>query len=443
MSDTLLIKNGIIATLGEQNRMLTGHAILCEDGLIKRIAPIASFGDYQGRTLDAAGKVVLPGFINAHMHFYSTFARGLGKAAPSANFNEVLKNLWWRLDKQLTLDDCYYSALVPCIQAIRNGTTTIIDHHASPGVVRGSLDRIAKAVGQTGLRACLCYEVSDRDGPGIAQEGLEENAAFIRRNLAEKNPMLSALFGAHAAFTLSDSTLDRIGQTMSDLDAGCHIHTAEAASDEAYNVTNHGQRVVERLHKHGILGPKTIAAHCVHVDEAEMDLLASTGTAVAHNPQSNQNNAVGIANIVRMAEKGIAVGLGTDAMTVNMLEEVRVALWAQHLRADNPSVGFMEVASALTLNNARIANRYFSPSVGVLREGYAADIVLMDYDPITPFDEGTFLGHLIFGLSQAAVDTTIVAGRVLMEGKQLTLDLDEAEVAAKCRELAGALWGRF
>lgn len=443
MSRTLLIKNGIIVTLGDENRVLYGHALLCRDGLIKSIAPQSEFRGKYSKVIDAHGKVALPGFINSHMHFYSTMVRGLGKAAPSRDFAEVLKNLWWRLDKKLTLDDCYYSALLPLIDAIKRGTTTLIDHHASPGAARGSLDRIAQAVKETGLRASLCYELSDRDGAKVAEAGLEENAAFIKRCAKEGDLQLKALFGLHASFTIGDKTLAKAAALGHDLGAGFHVHAAEARSDQDYNEKNYGLRVVERLHKFGILGPKTIAAHCVHVNEDEMNLLRDTGTAVAHNPQSNMNNAVGVADIIKMASKGVLVGLGTDAMTVNMLEEVRAALWAQHLSQDNPSVGFMEALSTLMFNNAKIANRYWDPKVGVLAEGCAADVVLMDYYPPTPLDENTFLGHLGFGLSQSFVDTTICGGRVLMENKKLKIDLDEEAVAAKSLELARRLWERF
>jgi putative selenium metabolism protein SsnA len=440
---TLFIKNGIVVTLGDENKVLYGHAVLCEGKYIKKIAPRKTFRGKYDKVIDATGQVVLPGFINAHMHFYSTMVRGLGKAAPAADFQEVLENLWWRLDKKLTLDDCYYSALLPLIDAIRHGTTTLIDHHASPFAVRGSLDVIAKAVKKVGLRASLCYEVSDRDGDKIAQEGIDENAAFIKRCQREYDDQLRALFGLHASFTISDKTLERAADAGHSLGAGFHVHTAEAQSDQDYNVEHFKMRVVERFHKFGILGKKTIAAHCVHVNEREMDLLAETGTAVAHNPQSNMNNAVGVADIVRMTRKGVLVGLGTDAMTVNMLEELRAALWAQHLSHGDPSCGFMEAVSTLAFNNAKIANRYWNGKLGVLKEGNYADIILSDYHPPTQFDESTLLGHLCFGLSQSVVDTTIASGRVLMRNKKLKLDIDEAEAAAKSRDLAKKLWDRF
>jgi len=441
MKKTILIKNGIIATLGEKNKVLTGHALLIEDGLVKKIAPQKTFKGRYGKVIDAAGKLVLPGFINAHMHFYSTFARGLGKAAPSRNFVEILNNLWWRLDKQLTNADSYYSAVIPLINAVRKGTTTIIDHHASPFAITGSLAAVEKAVRETGLRAALCYEVSDRDGKEKAKEGLDENSAFIAACQAKDDNMVKALFGLHASFTLSDETLEEAAYRGHKLGAGFHIHTAESQADQLHCESHHKLRVVERLRDFGILGRRSIAAHCVHVNELETQILKETETAVVHNPQSNANNSVGIADLTGLAAGGVLVGLGTDAMTVNMLEELRCALWLQHLKRD-PSQGFMEAANALLVNNARIANRYFK-GLGELKPGFAADIVIMDYIPPTPMDASNFAGHLIFGISQATVDTTIAAGRVLMESKELKLDIDEEEISRKSMELAKKLWKKF
>ena len=439
----ILIRNGILITFGKPCRVLEGHALLVEDGRIARIAPPASIEGSFDRVLDAKGKVVLPGLVNAHMHFYSTLVRGLGKAAPSRNFQEVLENLWWRLDRKLSLADVEVSAQVILLEAIRKGTTTLVDHHASPGAVRGSLDAIALAVKACGLRACLCYEVSDRDGERVAQEGLEENAAFARRCAREQDPRLRALIGLHAAFTLSDRTLERAAALGRELDVGFHVHVAEAASDVAMNRERHGSTPVARLAAHGLLGPRSIAGHAVHVNDADMDILAAAGTFVAHNPQSNLNNAVGIANVTELVRRGVRVGLGTDAMTVDMLQELRVGRSAQHLRQENPSCGFMELTDTLVVRNPQLATQLWGTSIGTLAEGAAADVILVDYEPPTPLDEGTALGHLVFGISQATVDTTICGGRILMEGKRLQLDVDEAALAAHGRELARQLWARF
>ena len=438
---TILIKNGTIVTLGEKNKVLTGCALLIEGGLIKKIAPQKSFKGKYSKVIDAHGKVVMPGFINAHMHFYSTMVRGLGKAQPSRNFTEILNNLWWRLDKKLTVEDSYYSAVIPMINAVRKGTTTMIDHHASPFAIKGSLKAIEKASRETGLRSCLCYEVSDRDGSDIAKEGLDENSEFIRHAAESDDNMIKAMFGLHASFTLTDGTLEEAAYRGHKLGVGFHIHTAESQSDQLHAESHHRLRVIERLRGFGILGKQSIAAHCVHVNDAEIEMLRETGTAVVHNPQSNANNSVGIADIVKMSAQGVLVGLGTDAMTVNMFEELREALWLQHLKHD-PAQGFMEAYTALTVNNAKIANRYFK-GLGELKEGYAADVILMDYFPPTPMDASTFAGHLVFGLSQSQVDTTIAAGRILMENKELKLDIDEEEVSAKSLELSTKLWNRF
>lgn len=440
---TILIKNGIIITLGEPNKVLYGHSLLIENGLIKKIAPTNSFTGSYDKIIDASGKIVMPGFINAHMHFYSTLVRGYGKVAPSKDFNEVLQNLWWRLDKKLVLEDCYYSTLIPAMNAIRHGTTTLIDHHASPFAVRGSLTQIAKAVKEVGLRASLCYEVSDRDGQKIADEGLEENVDFIKQCNNNNDNQFKALFGLHASFTIGEQTLEKAAMLGKELGVGFHVHTAEAASDQVHCETNHKMRVVERFNKFGILGEKSIAAHCVHINEKEMELLAETKTAVAHNPQSNMNNAVGVADIIKMQNKGVLVGLGTDAMTVNMMEEVRVALWLQHLYQKNPSVGFVEAISTLLFNNSKIANRYWNPKIGELKENYAADVILIDYFPPTPLDESTFLGHFMFGITQSIVDTTIIDGKILMENRKLQIDIDEERINARARELAKELWERM
>jgi len=441
--NSYIITGGTILGFDPANPVIEDHAILVADGKIIRIAPEAEFSLVQCERVDASGKIVMPGLINAHHHFYSTLVTGLGKAAPSKDFNEVLANLWWRLDKKLSDDDTYISALISALQAVKKGCTTVIDHHASPWAIPGSLSLIAKAASEAGIRASLCYEVSDRDGEDKALQGIEENARWIASCQAQKDPMLKGLFGMHAAFTLSDDTLKRISALVMDLGCGTHIHAAEAESDELYNIQHHGKRVVERLHDFGLINSSSILAHGVHLNAREMMLVASSGAAIVTNPQSNLNNAVGIADLVKMTELGITVGLGTDAMTVNMLEELRVGLWAQHLRQNNPSAAFMEVASTLLFNNPRIAQKYWGPDHGTIAAGGPADLIFVDYDPHTPLTPETWIGHVIFGISQANVNTTICAGKVLMWNGQLMLDLDEAELKARSRSLAKALWDRF
>jgi len=443
MERSLLITNGTIAVPGPVPRLLVDHELLIECGVITRIAPRAVVDPLHVDTLDAHGLLVLPGFINLHTHLYSTFARGLSKTLPAQDFGGVLNTLWWRLDKALTLDDCYWSALPALLEAIRRGTTTVIDHHASPHAVSGSLVSIARAVRQAGVRAALCYEVSDRDGQAVAHEGILENVAFLAGVAATGEEHLKAMFGLHASFTLSEKTLVSAAEAARDAGIGIHVHVAESLVDQEETFRSTGQRVVNRLARTGVLGPTAIAAHCVHVDPEEMDLLASTGTVVAHNPQSNMNNAVGVADVAALRAHNVHVGLGTDAMTMDMREELRAGIWAQRLRSGDTSAGCGDLVHALWTENPAMVSRIWDMPIGTLQEGSAADIILVEYRPPTPLTDESLPGHLVYGIAGAPVVTTIVDGRVLMLDGKLLLDLDEQEVAVKARVAAERLWKRF
>ncbi len=438
-----IIHSAEILSFDSRKPYLKDHALMVEDGRIAKIAPYAQLKDENCEHIDATGKILMPGLINAHHHFYSTLVTGLGKAAPSKDFNEVLNNLWWRLDKQLVLRDSYISAAISAINCIRKGTTTVIDHHASPYHIAGSLSEIGKAVKDIGLRASLCYEVSDRDGIQRRDEGIAENLSFIEAYGKNRDPQLKALFGMHAAFTLSDDSLGKIARIVADAACGTHIHVAEAQSDQRYNIEHYGKRVVERLRDFGLINANSVLAHGVHLSPKEMMIVADLGAAVVTNPQSNLNNAVGIADVCKMTELGITVGLGTDAMTVSMPEELRVGLWAQHLKQENPSAGFMEIASTLLFNNPVIAQKYWGKGHGTLIEGANADMILVDYDPHTPLNAETWIGHVIYGISQAPVEATIVNGEFLMWDGELLLGVDEQDLRAESRALAASLWERF
>jgi cytosine/adenosine deaminase-related metal-dependent hydrolase len=247
----------------------------------------------------------------------------------------------------------------------------------------------------------------------------------------------------HAAFTLSDETLKVISALVNETQCGTHIHAAEADSDQRFNIEHYGKRVVERLKDQGLINRQSILAHGVYLSPKEMMMVAEQGAALVTNPQSNLNNAVGIADVCKMRELGITVGLGTDAMTVNMLEELRVGLWAQHLKQNNPSAGFMEIAGTLVFGNPAIAQKYWGKGHGTISEGAAADFILVDYDPHTPLNSETWIGHLIYGISQAKVEATVCRGDFLMWNGELMLNLDEAELRAESRSLAQALWNRF
>ena len=452
----MLITHARLATLGLSSlrtETLGDEPILVEDGALliegDRIAALGTTAELTARypaaeRWDAGGQLVLPASLCAHTHFYGAFARGMAiPGEPPANFPQILERLWWRLDKALTLEDVRYSALVCLVDAIRHGTTTLIDHHASPNAIEGSLDAIAEAVQEARLRACLCYEVTDRDGPERAQAGIAENVRFAKSLISNPQPLLSASFGLHASLTLSDETLaDCVA--ANDEGLGFHIHVAEDIADQEDSLRKSGQRVVHRLHDASILGPRTIAVHCIHVDESEIELLAETGTWVTHQPRSNMNNGVGVAPVEAMLRAGVKLGLGNDGFSNQMLAEMKAAYLVHKLDQRDPrAMGGDLVMRLAYANNGQLA-RVFWPdlTLGELGEGAAADLVFVDYYPTTPLTAGNLPWHLLFGVEASAITATVCAGRVLMRDRQL-LTLDEEAITARSRELAAQVWERL
>ena len=441
----MLITHATLATLGSDPRLIENGALLIEDGRIKEVGKTSDFRERfpNVERWDAGGKLVLPGSICGHTHFYGAFARGMAiPGAPPENFPQILQQLWWRLDKALTPEDVRYSALVCLVDAVRHGTTTLIDHHASPNAVEGSLDIIAEAVQEAGLRASLCYEVTDRDGPERAQKGIEENVRFAET--AAKSQQLAASFGLHASLTLSEQTLAECVAAAEDAGLGFHVHVAEGISDQEDSLKKSGKRVVHRFFDAGVLGPKTIAVHCVHVDDSEIGRLAETGTWVTHQPRSNMNNAVGVAPVERMMDAGVKMGLGNDGFSNQMFAEMKMAYFLHKLDQRNPQA--MQGGQVMELayrNNSELAKVFWpDQQLGELSEGAAADLVFLDYHPTTPLSVDNLPWHLLFGVEASMITSTVSAGKVLMRDREL-LTLDEEAITARSRELAAEAWQRL
>ena len=441
----MLITNGVILTFGDDRRVIPGGAVYYEGDTIIEVGDSAALEQTYPNAdrLDAASKIVMPGMICAHTHFYGAFARGMAiPGEPPANFMQILERLWWKVDRALTLEDSKTSALVALVDAVRHGTTTLIDHHSSPTHIDGSLDTLAEAATESGLRVGLCYEVTDRNGPEGAQAGIAENVRFLKRLQANPDPKLGASFGLHAAFTVSDETLEACLDAAQGLDTGFHIHVAEDKADETDSLETYGMRVAERLEQKGILGPKTLVAHAIHVDETELDILRSTQTKISHQPRSNMNNAVGVAEVERMLDKGITVGLGNDGFYNNMFSEIHTAYLLHRVSKGDPRVMPGDRLITMAFNhNAAIAGLFFPKPVAALAPGALADIILLDYVPYTPLTNGNYPWQLIFGMDGSHVTHTICGGQMLMRDRKL-LTLDEAAIAAHAMQLAPAIWRR-
>lgn len=440
-----IIGNGNVITHNEENPYIPGGAVVIEenriidcgsDGEMKKNYPDATY-------TDAKGQLIMPGFINAHGHIYSAFARGMilkdGKV--SKNFTQVLENLWWRVDKSLTLDDIKYSAYATYIDSIKNGGTTFIDHHASPNSVEGSLFTIAEAAKVLGIRTSLCYEVSDRDGEAIASAGIKENVDFMKHAEAGDSDMIHGLFGLHASFTVSQKTLDRCVEAKEGLKGGFHVHVAEGIDDLYDSLEKYGKRVVERLNDKGILGDRSIAVHCIHVNDAELEILKRNNTIVVHNPESNMGNAVGCSALLRMMGKGILVGLGTDGFTTDMTESLKVTNVLHKHHLCDPGAGWGEPPQALFANNSAIAARYFKKPVGIIAKDASADIIIVDYNPLTPLNENNIASHILFGVMGRCVTSTMINGRFVMRDREI-LPVDEKAIFAESRKQAEDFWKR-
>jgi len=386
---------------------------------------------------DTQGKIILPGLINLHHHFYSALAKGLAPVAPVTNFKECLENLWWQLDKALDPEAVQLSALLSLLDCIQAGVTTVFDHHASPRHVKGSLNNIAVVVERSGLRTCLCYEISDRDGHRVFQDGLQENMNFIESH--RDNARLRGTLGLHANLTLSEKSLTEIAKHY-DPEVGIHIHCAEDKIDVDYCRELGYNGPVSRLKHFGLLGKKSILAHGVHLDEKELAEVGKSAAVIVHNPESNANNAVGRLDLP--LAKDIAVGLGTDGMTSAMLATCRAGYLAQRQNGIASALIFDYLPQCMLKTNASITNRFLGCKIGQITQGAVADLVVFDYIPVMPINADNIYGHIIYGMYNSRAAMVMVDGqRIYNDGAFLTLD--EELVREEARKASQRVWKEF
>ena len=439
-----ILHNGLLLTRDEHKPWIEEGAVAFAGAGIIEAGPEhelrARYPD--AALIDAGGGLIMPALVNMHEHAYSALARGLALPgfAPQS-FAEILSGLWWRLDAALNEQDIRLSALLTFMDCIKNGVTTVFDHHASYVSISGSLSLIAEAAGLAGLRACLCFEVSDRAGKTAAAQAVAENARFMAECRKGQYPMLTGMMGLHASFTVSGATL-AASRTATPAGTGFHLHVAEGPEDQAHCQQEHNLRVVQRLQREGILGPHTIAVHGIDLDAEEIAILAETETALIHNPQSNMGNAVGCAPLSAMQAAGVKLGLGTDGYTHDMLESMKAAqlLQKHHLRDSN--AGFALATGLLFRQNPRLAMRHFSTLLGQIKPGASADLIVLDYHPFTPLNETNADGHIVFGLLGRQVRTVLAAGKLLMYKGELCT-LDEEAICAEAKAAARKLWERI
>jgi putative selenium metabolism protein SsnA len=428
---TILLTNATLASLYPP-MLRVGHVVIQGERVhaVDDVRP----DEASEEVIDCAGKLIIPGNVCAHTHLYSALARGMpGPRVQPTNFREILQHIWWRLDRALDEPAIRSSVLVGAIDAARAGTTTLVDHHASPNAIGGSLDMLADGLEAVGIRGVLCYEVTDRDGRERRDRGLRENDRFLSDN---RRTLMRGNVGAHASFTLEEDSLAALAEMAGHHNTGVHVHVAEDAWDEEDALRRSGLRTAERLEAAGIFNDSSITAHGVHLNEHELALIHARGSWFVHNCRSNMNNSVGYAPI---AHFGAKAALGTDGIDGDMFAESRTAFFrARDASLSTPAEAF----ARMLVGGATLASSYFGAPLGKIEPGALADLVVLDYDPPTALTAGNLAWHWMFALSSANVESVMVGGRWVIKKGHL-LGVDEEKVRAEARRQATRLWKRM
>lgn len=426
----MLLKGGLVARLDPPR--VDAVDLRIEGGCIaaRRAGLTPAAGE---EVLELSGDLVLPGLVNAHTHLYGALARGMpAPASAPRSFVEILERVWWRLDRALDATDVRLSALVGAIDAARSGTTLLFDHHSSPAFVEGCLAVVRGAIEEVGLRSVVCYETTDRNGSEARDAALLECEGIVED---PGTPLSRGMVGAHASFTLSDATLERLGELVRVGRSALHVHIAEDRVDVDDCRARHGLGLVERLGRYGLLGPHAILAHGVHLSAAELRSAQAAGAWIAHNPRSNRNNGVGQADTRAFRR----AALGTDGLDQDVLAEARAAFLGMREAGREDALA---AATSLLAGGLELASGFFGVPFGTLDVGAPADLVVLDYRPPTPLTSENLAGHLLFGIDRSHVRSTLVAGRFVLRDRRVAR-VDEAEVLARARDAASALWARL
>ena len=440
MSRKLLVKGGTVVTMDDKRRVIHDCAVAAEDGKIIAVGPAGSVSSGFGsdEVIDARGCIVMPGLICSHTHLYGIALRGsaLGIKPPS-DFLQILQRIWWPIDESLTNDDAYATALAASAESLLNGTTCYADTFSAPNAIEGSLDHIARAINEVGKRGIISFEATERRSTEEGTRGLKESIRFASKK--DKGRAIG-MVSLHAPFTVSDELISRGVEASETLRVPLTIHVSEGQNDVYHNIERHGKRSVERLHDLGLLTRRAVLAHCVHLDEREIELLGKSPASVAHNPMSNMLNAVGVSPLLSMIDHGVNVGLGNDGYVFDMFENMRAAYLLQRVSRRNPNrPSPQEVVELCTVNGAKA---YGLSSLGSIALGKRADIIVLRPSFVATPYTGSVYGYIVNGLRGADVRDVMVDGDVVVRDKNMT-KIDLARSEKKVLKATERLWGRL
>ncbi len=436
----LALKNATVVHLSPPD-VAAGVDVLIEGTEIAAVGKGAADAARAERTIDLDGRLLMPGLVCSHDHFYSGLSRGIiARIAPSTDFVSTLANLWWRLDRAIDRKILRSSATICALEAVKAGCTAVIDHHASPTFIEGSLSLMKECFETVGLRGILCYETTDRNGAQGMEQGVRENRSFAHSVEGErkgrgKQRLVEAMIGGHAPFTLGDDALAKLGEAVRETGRGFHVHVAEDGFDPSYSHRFYGKGVMKRLDGFGLVNEKAIIAHGLYLTAEDRDILNSRDAFLAHNCRSNMNNHVGYNSELPHVKN---VALGTDGIGSDMLLEVKFAYFRH--RDSGGALGPGAFTRFLQ-NGNEILRRSFGESFGRVEKGYKADLTVLDYDSPTPLARENVAGHVVFGMGSRDVHTVIVNGKIVMEARSFRLET--AAIYAEAQKAARELWQRM
>lgn len=402
---------------------------------IEEIGDMKNFDDKDvDEIYNLKGLLLMPGLTNCHTHIYSTLSRGMNVPFNPKSFQDILNQLWWKLDGKLDNEGNYYSALVYGIDCIKSGVTSIIDHHASGIDILGSLDEIKRAVSEElGLRGIFCFETSDRFN---IHECIKENMDFLK----QKSEKSAGLFGMHASISLSDDSLEKISKELNG--QPIHIHVAESIEDVEDCRAKYNMSILERLDKFNLLNENSILAHCVHINHEEGRIIADRKCKIAMNPTSNMNNAVGIANYEIFRENKIKCMVGNDGLGANITRDYLNVVYAMKNKLGSTTKFGLDDLVELIENGYEYIGNMLNIKIGKIQEGYKADFITVPYDSPTPLNKDNVLGHVFFGVFESFHPKDVwVDGKILMENYQVKYDTKA--LYENSRKIAEKLWERI
>jgi 5-methylthioadenosine/S-adenosylhomocysteine deaminase len=414
-----LLRNGMILTLDDAGTYLENGSVLIDGDRIVWIGPVADAPvDGAETVIDATDKVVMPGLVD--LHFHTALGKGYNDHLP---LWEYLDECWYPMIRALDFEAAYWAAMASYAEAIKAGVTTVNDMYRR-------LDALAVAAEEIGIRAVLSNDVALDE---FELDTLQDNVDAFHRSHGAAEGRIQVRMGIEWLPLASPELLRDTRALADELGIGIHIHLNESMSEVENSISRFGKRPTELSYEVGLLGPDVVAAHCVHLNDDEIRMMAETGTSISHNPSSNAKLGNGISRVPEMLEAGINVGLGHDAVECNnsgdMFEVMKFAsLMHRAQRQDASLMPADHVLRMATRNGARA----LAHETGQLVAGAKADLILVETNSVefTPLLRDTpvhLTSHLVFAANGSAVDTTIVDGKVLMRGRRLTT-VDEGTI---------------